>query len=110
MTELEIEIDVQQVSQLLVDGHIVLIDCREESEWHTARIEGAMLMPMSRWRDVASDLKPHADKRIVVHCHHGGRSLRVTQWMRENGFPQTQNMTGGINAWSQHVDPSVPQY
>ena len=109
-TVLPIEIDVHEVQSLLSSAQIVLIDCREESEWEAAKIDGALLMPMSRWRDVASELDQYADRRIVVHCHHGGRSLRVTQWMRENGFPQTQNMTGGIDAWSQFVDTNVPQY
>ncbi len=105
-----IEIDVLEVQRHLAAGEIVLIDCREESEWMTARIEGAVLMPMSRWAEIASQLSEYAEKRTVVHCHHGGRSLRVTRWMRENGFPHTQNMTGGIQAWSERVDSSVPQY
>ncbi len=109
-TELPIEIDVHEVKSLLNSEQIVLIDCREVSEWDAAKIDGAVLMPMSRWRDVTVELEQYVDRRIVVHCHHGGRSLRVTQWMRENGFPQTQNMTGGIDAWSQFVDTDVPQY
>lgn len=110
MTETPIEIDVTATKQLLDAKEIVLIDCREPSEWETARIEGAVLMPMSKWLDEAEKLKEFQDKPIVVHCHHGGRSLRVTQWMRENGFPQAQNMTGGIDAWSQQVDSAVPRY
>ncbi len=107
---LPIEIDVQQTNQLLGSGEIVLVDCREESEWETARIEGAVLMPMSKWADLGDKLNELADKRIVVHCHHGGRSMRVTNWMRENGFPNTQNMAGGIDAWSQEIDTSVARY
>ena len=48
--------------------------------------------------------------RVVVHCHPGGRSLRVTQYLRQQGFTQVQNMAGGIDAWSQQVDSSVPRY
>ncbi|MEZ6116128.1 MAG: rhodanese-like domain-containing protein [Pirellulaceae bacterium] len=47
---------------------------------------------------------------IVVHCHHGGRSLRVTEWLLAQGFPNVQNMTGGIDAWSEQIDPTVPKY
>lgn len=105
-----IEIEPKQVQSLLSAGEVVLIDCREPVEWETAKIEGAVLMPMSGWAQAMSKLQDFAEQRIVVHCHHGGRSLRVTQWMRDNGFPDTQNMTGGIHAWSEQVDASVPQY
>lgn len=104
------EVDVQTVQRQLNAGEIVLIDCREPSEWQTARIEGAVLMPMSRWAELAAQLMQFADREIVVHCHHGGRSMQVTRWMRENGFPNTRNMTGGIQAWSEQVDASVPLY
>ncbi len=108
--QLPMEIDVQEVARLLNDGQIVLIDCREEPEFQIAKISGAVLMPMSRWADLGPDLKQYVDQRIVVHCHHGGRSLRVTKWMRQNGFDNTQNMTGGIQAWSEQIDATVPQY
>lgn len=107
---LPVEVDVLEVKRLLDAQEIVLIDCREPDEFDVAKIDGSLLMPMSRWNEIAEQLQEHAGKRIVVHCHHGGRSLRVTQWMRMNGFPETQNMTGGIDAWSTRVDASVPQY
>lgn len=107
---LPIEIGPKQVQALLAAGEVVLIDCREPNEWEAAKIDGAVLMPTSGWAQSASKLQDYSDKRIVVHCHHGGRSLRVTQWMRDNGFPDTQNMTGGIHAWSEQVDAGVPQY
>ncbi len=107
---LPIEIEPKQVQSLLAAEEVVLIDCREPDEWETTRIEGAVLMPMSGWAQSTVELQGYADRRIVVHCHHGGRSLRVTQWMRVNGFPDTQNMAGGIHAWSEQVDASVPQY
>jgi rhodanese-related sulfurtransferase len=108
--EKPIEIEVTEVKRLLEEQAIVLIDCREPDEWETARIEGATLMPMSQWAEVSARLVEFSEQSIVVHCHHGGRSLRVTRWLRENGFPQAQNMTGGIDAWSMVVDPEVPQY
>ncbi len=107
---LPMEIDVADVQSKLLASEIVLIDCREESEWEAAKIAGAKLFPMSRWAEVVEELGQYAGQHIVVHCHHGGRSLRVVQWMRENGFPDTQNMTGGIHAWSEKIDPRVPQY
>ena len=107
---LPIEIDVQSVQSLLKSGEIAIIDCREQSEWETARIEGAVLMPMSQWMQSVDQLSAFEGKRVVVHCHHGGRSLRVTNWLRQNGFPDAQNMTGGIDEWSHVVDSQVPLY
>lgn len=107
---LPIEIPVQDVQRKLADNEIVLIDCREQQEWDTCRIEGAQLLPMSGWQDSSEALAKLQGKHIVVHCHHGGRSLRVTNWLRENGFPDAQNMTGGIDAWSQEIDSAVARY
>jgi rhodanese-related sulfurtransferase len=106
-----IEIDVQSVKSLLQSGSdFVLIDCREPSEWDTAKIEGAVLIPMSQWMESTGKLQEFAGKRLAVHCHHGGRSLRITHWLRQNGFPEAQNMSGGIDAWSQLIDSAVPRY
>jgi rhodanese-related sulfurtransferase len=105
-----IEVCPSEVKRLLGEGSVVLIDCREQTEWDTARIPGAVLMPMSNWANEVEQLKQFEGQHLVVHCHHGGRSLRVTQWLRANGFPTSQNMTGGINAWSEEIDPAVPKY
>ena len=110
MTDTHIDLDVTEVKRLLDTGEIVLIDCREEAERQTACIDGSLWLPLSRWEEVAGQLQSCADRRIAVHCHHGGRSLRVTRWMRENGYPQTQNMAGGIDAWSREIDDQVPIY
>ncbi len=108
--ELPIDIYPTEVKQLLGEGSIILIDCREQSEWDVANIAGAILMPMSNWANEIERLKEMEGERIVVHCHHGGRSLRVVNWLRENGYPKAQNMVGGIDAWSEEIDPSVAKY
>ncbi len=86
------------------------LDCREPDEYETAAIPGATLLPMSELRERLEELEPHRDRRIVVHCHHGGRSLQVAQFLRRNGFEQAQSMAGGIDQWSQQIDPSIPRY
>jgi rhodanese-related sulfurtransferase len=111
MTEVPMEIDVVSVKRKLDAGDdLLLIDCREADEYATANIATAKFVPMSEIADRLSELEPHKERPIVVHCHHGGRSRRVTRWLREQGFTQAQNMTGGIDAWSQQIDPSVPRY
>jgi adenylyltransferase/sulfurtransferase len=107
---LPIEIDVTLVKQMLDAGEsFTLLDCREPGEHQTANIAGAKLIPMREIPGKLAELEPR-NAHIVVHCHHGGRSLRVTQWLREQGFPNVQNMSGGIDAWSQIIDPKVPRY
>ncbi len=105
------DIDVLSVKKMQDAGErFVLIDVREPEEFATAAIEGSLQVPMRTVPSRLADLEQHRGERIVVHCHHGGRSARVAQWLRDQGFEQVQNMSGGIDAWSQQVDPSVPRY
>ena len=111
MSELPIEIDVQAVDQLRQSGEkFLLLNVRNPDEHATANIAGAQLIPMGEIGNRLSELEPRKNERIVVHCHHGGRSLRVTTFLKQQGFTQVQNMSGGIDAWSQHIDPKVPRY
>lgn len=111
LPELPLETDVQSVKRLLDEKQdFLLLDCREPDEHATARIAAAKLLPMSQIADRASELEPHRQSHIVVHCHHGGRSLRVTRWLREQGFANVQSMAGGIDQWSLEIDPTVPRY
>jgi len=106
-----LEIDVITVKALLDNKQdFVLLDCREKKEYDLVRIPGAILVPMSEITQRVAELEPYRNKHIVVHCHHGGRSLKVTHWLRGQGFSQTQNMRGGIDAWSVNIDPSLPRY
>jgi rhodanese-related sulfurtransferase len=109
--ELPLEIDCSSVKALRERGEeFLLLDCREQDEWEIARIEGATLIPMSQLMARREELEPHKSRRVVVHCHHGGRSRKVMQWLRQQGFAHAQNMTGGIDAWACEVDPSLTRY
>ena len=106
-----IEIDVKSVKQKLDNqDDFLLLDCREQNEYDFAKIEGAMLIPMNQLPTRLAEIESFKGKSVVVHCHLGGRSLQVTHWLRENGFEDAQNMSGGISAWSAEVDSSVPTY
>lgn len=110
------EIDVKTAKRWLDQGRtesgrsIAFLDCREPSEHDTAHIEGADLVPMSQWPPTVDQLNAWKDKQVVVHCHHGGRSLRVAQWFRQNGFEDALSMAGGIDQWSAEIDATVPRY
>lgn len=111
MAEPSIEIDVADVNGLReTQTPFVLLDVREMNENDFCKIDGSLLIPMSELKDRVSELDQHRDDHIVVHCHHGGRSLHVTNFLRESGFTNVQNMTGGIDAWSQQIDSSVERY
>ena len=105
------DIDVLSVKKMREAGEkFVLLDVREPEEFAAATIPGSLQIPMRTVPSRLRDLEEHRDERIVVHCHHGGRSARVAQWLRDQGFEKVQNMAGGIDAWSQQVDPAVPRY
>jgi rhodanese-related sulfurtransferase len=86
-----------------------LIDVREQWEYDTAHIEGSKLIPMGEFAARAhQELDP--EDRLLILCHHGARSLSVTNWLRQQGFEAAQSVAGGIDAWSNRVDPKVPRY
>lgn len=89
---------------------LLLLDCRTPAEHATAKIAGSLLIPMQELPDRVAEISAWKDMPIIVHCHHGMRSLRVAKWLREQGFSFAQSMQGGIDAWSTDVDPTVPRY
>ena len=110
-TELPPETDVQTVKRLLdANDQFVLIDCREPDEHALVQIPGARLLPMSEIQNRVTELQADKHKHMVVHCHHGGRSLRVANWLREQGFANVQSMAGGIDQWAVEIDPALPRY
>jgi rhodanese-related sulfurtransferase len=87
-----------------------LIDVREPLEYQTAHIQGAELIPMGDIPTALAKLAVEDGAPLIVICHHGVRSLNVVSWLREQGVAGCQSMAGGIDRWSQEIDPSVPRY
>lgn len=107
----EWEVTPRDVRRRMQAGEtLVLIDCRTSSERDIARIEGAIHTPMHDLASHISALRKHEGDPIVVHCHHGARSLQVTAALREAGFENVRSMAGGIHLWSLDIDPQVPVY
>jgi sulfur-carrier protein adenylyltransferase/sulfurtransferase len=103
------EIEVKEVKAKLDRGDdFVLVDVREPHEWQIGRIEGAKLIPLGEVPKRMHELDP--EDEIVVHCKMGGRSAQAVEFLKQNGFTKARNMKGGILAWSDQVDPSVPKY
>ncbi len=108
---LPLEVDCQTVNAKLQAGEdFLLLDCREPDEHQIAHIPAATLLPMSELMDRAGELEPHRHLPIVEHCHRGGRSMQVALWLRQQGFPQSQSMAGGIDQWAELIDPTVARY
>lgn len=106
-----VEIDCQSVKAMLDAGDdFVFLDCREQSEYDTVKIEGASLLPMSEIQTRVSEIEEHKKSKVVIHCHHGGRSLNVAMWLKGQGFENPLSMAGGIDVWAQEIDPTLPRY
>jgi sulfur-carrier protein adenylyltransferase/sulfurtransferase len=85
-----------------------LIDVREPFEYEIARIDGAKLIPLA---EITKRLDELEDKQpIIVHCHSGMRSAQAVRLLQQRGFTKVYNLEGGIDAWSDQIDPSVPKY
>lgn len=84
-----------------------LLDVRQPEEYATARIEGAVLIPLAELPDRLPELP--RDRPVVVMCHHGMRSAHAVHHLRKAGCDAI-NLTGGIDAWSRQIDETVPLY
>ena len=107
---MEYEIQVNELkTRLDAKEALTMLDVREPWEYAAARIEGSKHIPMG---DVPARFQQELDleDHIVVVCHHGVRSMNVTAWLRQQGFEWVQSLRGGIDCWSQEIDPSVPLY
>jgi molybdopterin/thiamine biosynthesis adenylyltransferase/rhodanese-related sulfurtransferase len=86
----------------------VLVDVREPFEYDISRIPGSKLIPLGELPARLSELDSADD--IVLHCKVGGRSAKALRILQEAGFRKLNNLQGGITAWSDEVDPSIPKY
>jgi len=84
-----------------------LIDVRTPAEWETTHIEGAELVNENLSHEIMSAPK---DSAWVFYCHTGKRSMDAASYFSGHGFTNVKSLTGGIDAWSATVDPSVPRY
>lgn len=85
----------------------LVLDVREAHEYEICNLAGT-LIPLADLPDRMSELDPNA--RIVVHCKMGGRSAKAVKQLREAGFKNVENLRGGIMAWKEQIDPTLPNY
>jgi adenylyltransferase/sulfurtransferase len=105
------EISVRDFHRMRERGEApFLLDVRRPDEYEIANLGGA-LIPIDELQERIHELEAHrGDETIVVHCRSGSRSARAVEFLRQRGFSNAVNLKGGILAWSDEVDPSVPKY
>ncbi len=103
------EITVEELKAKFDRGDdFVLVDVREPHEVQICKIEGAILIPLGEVPRRYAELD--ATKDLVVHCRSGARSGKAVAFLRDHGYPKAQNLTGGILAWIDRIDPTQPKY
>jgi adenylyltransferase/sulfurtransferase len=103
------EIDPVEVKAKIARGdQFVLLDVREPHEYQICNIPQAKLIPLGDLPKRVNELDSAVE--IVAHCKSGVRSAKAVDFLRQAGFRKVKNMTGGITAWSDKVDPTVPKY
>jgi adenylyltransferase/sulfurtransferase len=105
------QISPSELKARLDGGEIVtIIDVREPHEWDIASLEqyGARLIPLGDLTSRLAEVNLTGD--VVVHCKSGARSAKAAQQLRAAGLERVWNLRGGILAWSEQIDPSVPRY
>ncbi|MGE5387170.1 MAG: rhodanese-like domain-containing protein [Betaproteobacteria bacterium] len=105
------QIFAHELSDWLADANRVrpvLLDVRENWEYEFCHLPDSLPIPMNAVPDRIGELDPHAE--TVVVCHHGMRSQQVALYLEHSGFSAVHNLAGGIDAWSNAIDPSMRRY
>jgi rhodanese-related sulfurtransferase len=103
------EVSVEQLKARMDAGEQPrVIDVREGWELEISRIPGTLHLPMNQIPERLAELDP--EQELIIMCHAGGRSLRVAHFLESRGFRSVANLTGGILAWGERIDPSLRPY
>jgi rhodanese-related sulfurtransferase len=97
-------------TKLAAKEPIYLLDVREPSEHEYSRLPDSKLIPLGELMERVGEVAPPDGVPVVVYCHHGVRSLSGAAILEMNGIREAYSLSGGIEAWSTLIDPSVPRY
>jgi len=107
--EPEFEISVEELkAKITGEDTPFILDVREPHEFEICRIPNSVLIPLAEVEKRVHELERSSE--IVVHCKAGGRSAKAVKFLKEAGFEKVKNLKGGILAWADRIDPSVPKY
>jgi rhodanese-related sulfurtransferase len=104
------EMTVQDLSARLTGQAVFLLDVRQPWEHAIAALPGSQLIPLNQLQARAGEVRPPEGVPVVVYCHHGVRSRSAAALLERLGLPNVFSLAGGIDAWSLHVDATVPRY
>src|SRR3954467_7393161 len=105
------EVTPREVKAMLDKSEdFVFIDCRLPNEHQITHIEGAKLIPLQQLGQRIKELGGLEEKKIVVHCRSGQRSMQFARLLKQNGFEDVKSMAGGILLWNKDINPGGPQY
>ena len=93
-------ISPQEASALTAEKKAIIIDVREDSEWNTIHIPGALHIPLAQLSNRLTELQPYKNSAIITQCRSGARSAKALDILKSAGFSQVQNMEGGLIAWN----------
>ena len=103
------EISVHELKRKLDQGDpLLLIDVREPDEHQIVHLEEATLIPINDLPQQMDQLDPNHE--IVLHCHHGMRSMQAAYYLYQNGFQNVKSLAGGIDQWAVEIDPMLNRY
>jgi adenylyltransferase/sulfurtransferase len=108
--EFPLEISVTEAKALRdrTPAGVRIIDVREPFELEICRVDGAVPIPMRQIPEQIDALP--RDQHLLILCHAGARSRRVTEYLRARGLPAVSNIAGGIEAWAVEIEPGMPRY
>ena len=102
------EISVEELKRRLdAKDDLFILDVREPHEYQICNLNGH-LIPLNDLPKRVNELDPSKD--MVVHCRSGGRSAKAVEFLRQAGFTKAKNLTGGVLAWADKIDPKMPKY
>jgi rhodanese-related sulfurtransferase len=106
-----IAMSVNELNAFLQSGQpIYLLDVRWPGEQAIAALPESKLIPLPELPARLGEVKPESEQKLVVYCHHGVRSWHAAEFLEQQGYGPVHSLEGGIDAWSQLIDPSIPRY
>jgi rhodanese-related sulfurtransferase len=107
--DLKMQISVEELSRRRTAGEqIPIIDVRSREEWDAVHLENSTFLTQELMQEMLSTWPK--DREYAFLCHHGVRSLDAASFFAGHGFTNVKSVSGGIDAWSEQIDPKVPRY
>ncbi len=103
------EVDPEDMANRRAEGELVLVDIREPREREIVSLDDDYWIPMNELPNGVETFE-ELDEDIVLYCHHGARSLRMTRFLRDEGLEKVFSLSGGIDAWARRIEPGMARY